>query len=147
DDALAESPGAGGAREAVVVAAGQDRLEREGGHRLEDREVRPCGGGAGGLVHVDDEIRDDVLRARGAVVQLDDRERRPDFDAAMTNRASGAAVARVREERCDSVEVAGVEAFGVGVDEAGDGVAAGHGESAIPYSPPQVAKANLLSIR
>src|SRR5207248_2084985 len=71
DDALDEVPDAVGAGEAVVVATGQDRLQREARPGLEDGEVaarrrRPAVGR-----DVDGEVRDDVLGAGDAVVQDD----------------------------------------------------------------------------
>src|SRR5208282_2438904 len=55
----------------VLVAAGEDRLQREVREGLEDGDVGGGGGGAGVLVDVDDDVGRDVLGARQAVVELD----------------------------------------------------------------------------
>src|SRR5262249_42382436 len=71
DQAVGEAPNASDAREGVVVAAGDDRLEGEVGTGLEHGEVRGRGRGGAGGVDGDGPGRDDVLRRGDAVVEDD----------------------------------------------------------------------------
>src|SRR5207245_416993 len=75
DLALGEVPAEVVAGEAVVVAAGDDRLQRQVGERLQDGEVA-AGGGARAIGRdLDRHVGDDVFRARHAVVQHHSRIR------------------------------------------------------------------------
>jgi hypothetical protein len=53
----------------VLVAAGEDRLQREVREGLEDGDVCGGGGGSGVLVDFDDDVGRDVLGVRQAVVE------------------------------------------------------------------------------
>src|SRR6185369_3215540 len=68
DEAVGEAPAPVVARERVVVATGDDGLQRNGRRLLEYGEVRACRRGAAGGVDLDDDVRGDVLRARRPVV-------------------------------------------------------------------------------
>src|SRR6202011_1218484 len=61
DDALGQAPRAVDAGELVVVPTGDDGLQREVVDLLQDGEVRPGRGGAGGLVDLDHEVGGHVL--------------------------------------------------------------------------------------
>ena len=65
--ALGEVPAVAVPGEPVVVAAGQDGLEGQAGHGLEDRPVRTGGGRTRLLVDLQDEVGGDVLGARRPV--------------------------------------------------------------------------------
>jgi hypothetical protein len=105
--------------EGVAVPASEDRLERETPGLLQDREV--AAGARLGAGDVDLQIADDVPGPRYAVVEEHRVEHPPDLGGPPANlRRGGGTERRAGEERRDPIQVAGVEALGIGVDEGGD---------------------------
>src|SRR5947209_12337691 len=106
--------------EAVMVAAGDDRLQGPPFGLLQHGVVAAARRRAGVLVDLDDRVGRHVLGSRCSVVH--DDQRLPDRQqAGPVNRVPGANLdARVLEERRRARQVAGVDAFGVAIEEVGD---------------------------
>jgi hypothetical protein len=67
---LGESPGAADLLEGVLVPTRDDDLEREAWQRLENRSVAPRSGVLAIVAQPDIEVRNQMMGARAAVVEL-----------------------------------------------------------------------------
>jgi hypothetical protein len=126
DQSFREAPRAVHLREAIVVAACENDLQRERCGCLKDGEIRSRRRAGARFVDLHAEIGGQVLGARTAVMELDHAKGGAHCGGAAGRGAARHAIATVDEQLRDSLEVAGVDPLGICVDEPGDGVAIGH---------------------
>ena len=119
--ALDEAPFAVDAREAVVIAAAGDDLQREVVGGLHHGEAGADPGGAAGFVDVEDGVGHQVARTRRAA-GVDHQDAAPQAEQAVgVERAGGAGLdAGVAEEGGGVFQAAFVDGFRVAVEEVAD---------------------------
>lgn len=135
DVALRKAPRTVDAFETVAVPPGDDRLEWQLRRLLEHDEGGTHGGGVGGLVDFDRDVRGEMARAQRAVVVDAVRAPVEHGDCVTTdNRAVDPLIRELRmgEQLGERVEIGGVHQFRVAVHQRGDRVVAfprpgGHG--------------------
>src|SRR5437660_6690864 len=109
DLTVGEAPAAVDALEAIVVAPGDDRLEREVGAGLQHGEIRTRRRGRTVTADLDRDVADHMLRARSAVVEDHAVVAPPHlFRSPQRSTAPGGAPRGVGEERGQAVEITAV---------------------------------------